>query len=63
MNSTNMLAFAALVLASLTSSQDLKAETSCLVSDPSDTPLNVRSRPNGPIVILLSRLLQHADVG
>jgi uncharacterized protein YraI len=43
---TNVLA--AIVLA--TSSGMAWAETSCTVTDPTGTPLNVRSRPNGQIV-------------
>jgi hypothetical protein len=49
MNTTVLAWFGAAVLVA-TSSELARAQTSCTVSDPTGTPLNVRSRPNGPIV-------------
>jgi hypothetical protein len=49
MNTTVLAWFGAAVLVA-TCSELARAQTSCTVSDPTGTPLNVRSRPNGPIV-------------
>jgi hypothetical protein len=49
MNTTVLAWFGAAVLVA-TASELARAQTSCTVSDPTGTPLNVRSRPNGPIV-------------
>jgi uncharacterized protein YraI len=49
MNTKVLALFGAAVLVA-TSSELALAQTSCTVSDSTGTPLNVRSRPNGPIV-------------
>src|SRR5438046_2291402 len=48
MNTKAVASFIAILLA--TSSGSAWGVTSCTVSDPTGTPLNVRSRTNGPIL-------------
>lgn len=43
-----ILAVTAMIL--LATSDQASAQMRCTVSDPTGTPLNVRSRPNGPIL-------------